>query len=248
MDFFILDHKAHCRIGPFSSPSEADAFAAANCIYHYHLHKIPSKPPIEEFTSTFETETEIMEDLPKPDFLIKILNMTTSSSDGESLAAIRKANSFLSANNWTWEALIRGKIKITSNPFAGLSDPRMRKPGDEYERKSQSQGSGFQPHQPFRQNSPPPPPPPPPPKPKPRIISSHPNMYSSYCFCCGNPVAVNVGFLFNPTNFNPGAPDATRVVCAICNSNPAAVPSYAATKKYGTTTKAQRRTPSLDDL
>ena len=38
--------------------------------------------------------------------LIKFLNLTTSSTDGEALSAIRKANIFLKENNINWEEII----------------------------------------------------------------------------------------------------------------------------------------------
>ncbi len=67
-----------------------------------------------------------MTELPKQDLLLKLLGMTTSASDNEALMAIRRANEFLARAGWTWEMLIREKIKIIENPFNGLADPTRR--------------------------------------------------------------------------------------------------------------------------
>lgn len=40
--------------------------------------------------------------------LIKLMNMTTSSNDGEALAAIRKANALLKVNGMNWSEFISG--------------------------------------------------------------------------------------------------------------------------------------------
>ncbi len=67
-----------------------------------------------------------MTELPKQDLLLKLLGMTTSASDNEALMAIRRANEFLARAGWTWEMLIREKIKIIENPFNGINDPTRR--------------------------------------------------------------------------------------------------------------------------
>lgn len=43
------------------------------------------------------------------DKFFKVVNLTTSSVDGEALAAIRKANAMLKSNQTTWEMVILGK-------------------------------------------------------------------------------------------------------------------------------------------
>src|SRR5258708_37740642 len=67
-----------------------------------------------------------MTELPKQELLLKLLGMTTSASDNEALMAIRRANELLARAGWTWEMLIREKIKIIENPFNGLADPTRR--------------------------------------------------------------------------------------------------------------------------
>jgi len=86
-----------------------------------------------------------MTEIPKQDLLLKLLGMTTSSSDNEALVAIRQANRLLSASGWTWEILIREKIKIIENPFKGIADPRTAaRPAEEEQR-----GQGNVPPKPF---------------------------------------------------------------------------------------------------
>jgi hypothetical protein len=55
--------------------------------------------------------------LPKQELLIKLMNMTSSSNDGEALSAVRKANELLLANKWSWEKLVHSKIKVIADPF-----------------------------------------------------------------------------------------------------------------------------------
>lgn len=60
----------------------------------------------------------------KLDTFIKVLLMTTSDTDGESLAAIRRANSMLKNANTNWEALLRGKVTVVADPFASIPTPK----------------------------------------------------------------------------------------------------------------------------
>jgi len=57
------------------------------------------------------------------DKLIKLMKMTTSSMDGEALTAIRMANSWLTRNNYDWEAVLRGKITVIADPFGDAPAP-----------------------------------------------------------------------------------------------------------------------------
>ncbi len=57
------------------------------------------------------------------DRLIKLLKMTTSSSDGEALVAMRKANEKLSELGGDWEKLLRGKVTVIADPFANVPVP-----------------------------------------------------------------------------------------------------------------------------
>ena len=49
---------------------------------------------------------------PKFEKFIKLMKMTTSSSEGEALNAIRMANSLLLEANLDWDEFLRGKAKI----------------------------------------------------------------------------------------------------------------------------------------
>lgn len=64
--------------------------------------------------------------------LIKVLSMTTSSSDGEALAAIRKANKILTENNTTWNNFIRGipTPRPVSRPSAPMGRGTSNAPRD----------------------------------------------------------------------------------------------------------------------
>lgn len=83
--------------------------------------------------------------------LIKMLKMTTSDTDTMALVAIRKANKELEKFGGDWEALLRGKVKVTivSDPFANNSIPDVSK-GERVRRTST----------PPNNYTPPPPPPP----------------------------------------------------------------------------------------
>lgn len=63
------------------------------------------------------------DDLNKLDLFIKIIRMTETDNDGQTLVAIRKANSMLKAEGWDWDRLLRGKVKVIADPFAKVSQP-----------------------------------------------------------------------------------------------------------------------------
>src|SRR5260370_31922069 len=67
-----------------------------------------------------------MNEPPKQDPLLKPPGMTTSASDNEALMAIRRANELLARAGWTWEMLLKNKIKIIENAFNGISNPRSK--------------------------------------------------------------------------------------------------------------------------
>lgn len=94
-------------------------------------------------------------DLPNLELLIKLLKMTTSSSDGEATVAIRKANEQLAKVGGDWETLLRGKVKIIGDPFGNVAMPQGR-------------------DQRYTPKPPPRPAPPAPPKPAPRPSSPPP--------------------------------------------------------------------------
>lgn len=67
--------------------------------------------------------TEPPKDLPNLGMLIKLLKMTTSPHDGEALTAVRKANEALVKFGGDWESLLRGKVTVIGDPFAGMEAP-----------------------------------------------------------------------------------------------------------------------------
>ncbi len=64
------------------------------------------------------------DELPNLTLLIKLLKLTTSSSDAEALSAVRKANEQLLKFGGDWETLLRGKVTIIGDPFTGVEAPR----------------------------------------------------------------------------------------------------------------------------
>jgi hypothetical protein len=53
------------------------------------------------------------------ELLIKLLKLTSSSNDGEAIVAMRKANQQVEKVGGDWETLLRGKVTIIADPFAG---------------------------------------------------------------------------------------------------------------------------------
>lgn len=62
-------------------------------------------------------------DPPNLGLLIKLLKMTTSTSDAEALSAMRKANEQLAKFGGDWERLLLGKVKIIADPFSSIQAP-----------------------------------------------------------------------------------------------------------------------------
>jgi hypothetical protein len=58
------------------------------------------------------------------DRLIKLMLLTQSPNDNEALAALRKANSWLRNAGADWEMILRGKVTVVADPFAGLDAPQ----------------------------------------------------------------------------------------------------------------------------
>lgn len=50
--------------------------------------------------------------------LIKLMGMTTSSSDNEALNAVRMANKWLQSKGHNWHDLLTGKVTVEADPFA----------------------------------------------------------------------------------------------------------------------------------
>ena len=57
-----------------------------------------------------------MADTPDYAMFLKLMNLTTSSYDGEALNAIRMANAVLARTNQTWEDLLKNKIVMVAPP------------------------------------------------------------------------------------------------------------------------------------
>jgi hypothetical protein len=185
---------------------------------------------------------QMSEDLPKQDLLIKLLKMTTSSNDGEALTALRKANMLLLSAGWDWEKLIHGKIKVIEDPFKNTLDPfENRQPA----RRPPPPPPPPRPT-PAQRPAPPPPPPPPPPKPRPAVIAStKANIYAGWCFCCGQPVLAQDGFIFDPQKHNSRANSKWQIVCKPCNvSNHPTVGATAFPRQR----PLGNATPSLGDI
>lgn len=158
-------------------------------------------------------------DLPKQDFLLKLLNMTTSSADAEALLAIRKVNKFLQANGWTWDMLLASKIKIIADPFSGLGTPST-----------------------LTKNKPPPPP-----QPRLPVFSTTLNRYDGFCYCCGWPIGAKAGFLFTPADYNTAAPLSAEPICVPCNTDAGLyVPHVAASRRPPPAPKKQPRAQKYD--
>lgn len=79
-------------------------------------------------------------DPPNLDKIIKLMGMTGSAHDAEAISALRMASKLMRDWGWTWDSVLRGKIKIMPDPFANLPMPTTAPP---------------------RQSAAPPPPPPP---------------------------------------------------------------------------------------
>jgi hypothetical protein len=195
--------------------------------------------------------------LPKQELLIKILKMTTSDNDATALVAIRRANEFLDRNHWDWEKLINGKIKIAADPFANLQTPQAKAEFGSASRpppppRPAAPPFNPRPYNPQRAQAPRPAQAPtgqpaPPPKPR-QPISAKDNMYAGWCFCCGDPVAVKAGFIFDPSKHNHNARSKWQIICHHCNS--ASYPSIgavAATRRR-TPQNAGQAAPSLNDI
>lgn len=181
------------------------------------------------------------EDLPKQELLLKLLRMTTSSNDGEAIVAIRKANELLQSAGWDWDKLIAGKIKVVGDPFGNIEQPLNRQT-----HSRPAPPPPPQPARPVRPAPPPPPPPPPPPRPRPQpLMSTKSNLYAGWCYCCGDAVGAQGGWIFDPSVKNSRAKSKWQIICKTCN-----VSNY---PSIGPTAAPRQRplgnlTPSLGDI
>jgi hypothetical protein len=196
------------------------------------------------------------EDLPKQELLIKLLKMSTSPNDGEALISIRKANDLLKTAGWDWEKLIHGKIKVIEDPFKSVDVPLSRTahsapPPAPRAPPAQSYHAGPKPAPPPRGHAPanpnqagPTPPPPPRPAPKPhQPLSTKDNMYSGWCYCCGDPVGAKGGWIFDPSTHNRSAKSKWEICCNSCNNS-----TYRNIGSSRATRNRNPTAPSLNDI
>jgi hypothetical protein len=73
-------------------------------------------------------------DPPNLDKIIKLMGMTGSSHDPEAISALRMATKLMKDWGWTWDSVLRGKIKIMPDPFANLPTPTTGDSGTGYMR------------------------------------------------------------------------------------------------------------------
>jgi hypothetical protein len=149
----------------------------------------------------------------KLDTLIKVLMMTTSDTDGEALAAMRRANSLLRAANVDWDKLLRGKVTVVADPFSTIDAPQQNS------KPHYAPSPPSPPRQPVR----PTPPPPPPPSQAARYASAYANAghanarqnntnkYSGLCFNCNDHVDIGMGALRDVMG------QGTKIFCEDCN-------------------------------
>lgn len=79
------------------------------------------------------------------------------------------------------------------------------------------------------------------------------NMYAKHCYCCGDYVDNQKGFIIKPEDFNPIAKGRSQsgwdVVCTDCNRTRAGIPNKPAMKNTGQTTSTSTGpAPSLGEL
>lgn len=167
-------------------------------------------------------------DPPNLQLLIKLMKLTASSNDSEALSAIRKANEQLLKFGGDWEKLLLGKVTIIADPFTSFAAP----PKESFSRQPDAASVS---NRPTRRPAPPSPPHPwtqstsysPPIPPTQKGYST--NNYTSFCYCCGDFVNIQAGFLFKPsTKF--------EVVCTACNSPSVPTPKVRAKRKAPSTT------------
>lgn len=219
--------------------------------------------------------TDNGEEIPRHELLIKIMGMTTAENDNQALVALRKANALMREAGWDWERLLRNKIKVVENPFAGKNPFEglpQRDPDDSFGMaggvrsrvqpqpvRTAAQATASQPTRPPRPSMNPgvghwwdwnistsrweivkDPSYVPPRSRSPVINSVRKNLYAGYCYCCGDYVDNDIGFVFEPKKLNPSAVTASRsgwaIACTSCNSAASmTIASRAAPKNTGQT-------------
>jgi hypothetical protein len=177
--------------------------------------------------------TDNTDKLPKQELLIKLLRMTESDNDAESLTALRKVNAFMKSAGWDWERLINSKIRIVEDPFKNLGQPQSGpSKGPIPTQAPRPAAAAPQPAQPTTKKAWP--------------LGIQPNRFSGWCYCCGLEVLANAGVIFRPNQFHSLAPADWRVACTLCNTT-AIVTAYAANRRR-TSSKRGGSKPFVSDL
>lgn len=134
----------------------------------------------------------------KLDTFIKVLLMTTSDTDGEALAAIRRANSMLRNAHIDWDKLLRGKVTVVADPFNDIPAPRSKPPV--------STDYTYTPPQPRQ------PPRPPRPQYRPQPVRLQSNQFTGHCFSCDDYVPRAAGYILNIPNYG------SQILCSTCET------------------------------
>lgn len=78
------------------------------------------------------------------------------------------------------------------------------------------------------------------------------NIYAQFCYCCGDHVPVQAGFIFNPSDHNQQAADKWVAICAPCNRSKPRVQSSPAKRRQplhaSIDPTIQGAAPTLKDL
>jgi hypothetical protein len=281
MRYRLLDMTTGQQHGPlFTTHGDAERFGQREHIITGQLFFLEAFDP---YTRTYDGEfqqypensespknpevkkaPDMSEEIPKHELLIKLMGKTTSENDHEALAFLRKANSLVRESGWTWEQILRGKIKVVEDPFKNLRDPSggsraafyattAPPPKPTFDQWTFDDGnvSGTVKPKPQPRPEPPKPPPPPPPSYEASTpLSRISNNFGGYCYQCGVRVQPQGGVVFEPHSHNSTAPAGFRLLCPLCNHKGIKVRDYAATKKQGkaSSTASSGPAPSVNDL
>jgi hypothetical protein len=151
----------------------------------------------------------------KLDTLIKVLLMTTSDNNSESLAAIRRANVMLRNASTDWDKLLRGKVTVVADPFADIAPPPQSfshnsKPTVPQRPQAYDDDQYFTPHA-KTPTYPKTPTPPQPPRMSPlHARKNNTNAFAGHCFNCGDYTPAGYGALRDIQS-------KTHVFCEDCN-------------------------------
>jgi hypothetical protein len=77
------------------------------------------------------------------------------------------------------------------------------------------------------------------------VLSARANIYAGWCYCCGDAVGGQAGFLFDPSLYDKRANSKLQVICKDCNTRPAV---YIGPKAAPRQRPLGNVTPSLNDI